>query len=743
MGGDRKDTAPGAAGGASAAAGAAARPEAIRNVVLVGHAGAGKTTLVEALALTTGAVNRAGRVEDGTAVSDHDEIEQRQQRSVQLSLVPVEWEGVRINVLDTPGYADFVGELRAGLRAADAALFVVSAAQDGEGIGGATRMVWEECAAVGMPRAVVITHLESARAGFEETAAQCAAELGGDDPDAVLPLYLPLHGPAGPDGHAPVTGLAGLLTGTLYDYSSGERTESRPGPDLAPRIAEARNRLIEGIIAESEDETLMDRYLGGEEIDVRTLITDLERAVARGSFHPVLAAAPAAEGARQGLGTVELLELVTRGFPTPLERRPPKVTAPDGSPRPDLTCDPDGPLAAEVVKTASDPYVGRISLVRVFSGTLRPDETVHVSGHGMEDRGHEDHDVDERVGALTSPFGRQQRPVPSAGAGDLVCVAKLSRAETGDTLSGKDLPLLMAPWQMPDPLLPVAIEAHSKADEDKLSLGLSRLVAEDPTMRLEQNPDTGQVVLWCLGEAHADVALERLRTRYGVQVDAVPHRVPLRETFGQAAAARGRHVKQSGGHGQFAICEIEVEPLPVGSGIEFVDKVVGGAVPRQFIPSVEKGVRAQAARGVALGFPVVDIRVTLSDGKAHSVDSSDAAFQTAGALALREAAADCPIHLLEPVDEVGVLVPDAYVGPVMSDLSGRRGRVLGTEPAGAGRSVVRAEVPEIEIGRYAVDLRSLSHGTGRFSRHYARHEPMPAQVAARLRREEEAEAHSR
>jgi elongation factor G len=710
----------------------------VRNVVLVGHSGAGKTTLVEALALATGAVNRAGRVEDGGSVSDHDEIEQRQQRSVQLSLVPVEWGDIKVNLLDTPGYADFVGELRAGLRAADAALFVVSAAQDGEGIGGATRLVWDECAAVGMPRAVVVTHLESARAGFEETAAQFARELGGDDPDAVLPMYLPVHGPEGPDGHAPVTGLAGLLSQRVHDYSSGERVERDPDPALLPLLTEARNRLIEGIIAESEDETLMDRYLGGADIDVETLITDLERAVARGTFHPVLAAAPAAEGARQGIGTLELLELVTGGFPTPLERAVPPVTALDGG-RTTLSCDPEGPLAAEVVKTSSDPYVGRISLVRVFSGTLRPDETVRVSGHGMEDRGHEDHDVDERVGALSSPFGKHQRQVPSAGAGDLVCVAKLSRAETGDTLSGKDRPLLMEPWQMPDPLLPIAIEAHSKADEDKLSQGLSRLVAEDPTMRLEQNPATRQVVLWCLGEAHAAVALERLRSRYGVRVDAVPYKVSLRETFGEAATARGRHVKQSGGHGQFAICDIEVEPLPVGSGVEFVDKVIGGSVPRQFIPSVEKGVRAQAARGVVLGFPVVDIRVTLSDGKAHSVDSSDAAFQTAGALALREAASACRIHLLEPVAEVGVLVPDAYVGPVMSDLSGRRGRVLGTEPAGEGRTLVRADVPEIEIGRYAVDLRSLSHGTGRFSRHYARHEPMPAALAAKMRQQEEAE----
>ncbi|SFF16091.1 elongation factor G-like protein EF-G2 [Streptomyces mirabilis] len=728
--GDKANAHPGAAGRATAAD----HPASVRNVVLVGHSGSGKTTLVEALALTAGAVNRAGRVEDGTAVSDYDEIEHRQQRSVQLSLVPVDWDGYKINIIDTPGYADFVGELRAGLRAADAALFVVSAS---DGVDGSTRMVWEECAAVGMPRAIVITHLESARADFDDMTRICAEAFGADDPDAVLPLYLPLHGAEGPDGHAPVTGLIGLLTQRLFDYSSGERKEAEPGPEQLPLIEEARNRLIEGIIAESEDETLMDRYLGGEQIDVKTLVQDLERAVARGAFFPVLAAAPAAEGARQGLGTVELLELVTGGFPTPLERPAPTVTTPEGQEREVKACDPNGPLVAEVVKTASDPYVGRVSLVRVFSGTLRPDETVHVSGHGLGDRGHEDHDVDERVGALSAPFGKQQRSLTHCIAGDLACVAKLNRAETGDTLSAKDDPLLMEPWQMPDPLLPLAIQAHSKADEDKLSQGLGRLVAEDPTMRLEQNQNTHQVVLWCLGEAHADVALERLRNRYGVQVDVVPHKVSLRETFADRAAGRGRHVKQSGGHGQYAICEIEVEPLPNGSGIEFVDKVVGGAVPRQFIPSVEKGVRAQAAKGVVAGYPLIDVRITLLDGKAHSVDSSDAAFQTAGALALREAAADTRIHLLEPVAEVTVLVGDEYVGAVMSDLSGRRGRVVGTEQAGGGRTLVRAEVPEIEIGRYAVDLRSLSHGTARFNRTYARHEPMPSQIAERMREQAE------
>ncbi|MFE9634981.1 elongation factor G-like protein EF-G2 [Streptomyces sp. NPDC006463] len=720
--------------GAAGRALTADRPSSVRNVVLVGHSGSGKTTLVEALALTAGAVNRAGRVEDGATVSDYDEIEHRRQRSVQLSLVPVEWGGIKINILDTPGYADFVGELRAGLRAADAALFVVSAS---DGIDGATRMVWDECEAVGMPRAIVVTHLEAARADYAQMTDVCGQIFGADDPDAVIPLYLPLHGPAGPDGHAPVTGLLGLLSQRVYDYASGERAERDPDPAEVELISGARSRLIEGIIAESEDESLMDRYLGGEDIDIKTLVDDLERAVARGTFHPVLMAAPATDGAKQGLGTVELLELITGGFPTPLERGPVTVTTPDGADRPAVTCDPDGPLLAEVVKTSSDPYVGRVSLVRVFSGTLRPEQTVHVSGHGLTDRGHEDHDVDERIGTLTSPFGKQQRILDRGIAGDLACVAKLTRAETGDTLSAKDDPLLMEPWAMPDPLLPLAIEAHSKADEDKLSHGLARLVAEDPTMRLEQNPHTHQVVLWCLGEAHQDVALERLRNRYGVQVDAVPHKVSLRETFGAKAAGRGRHVKQSGGHGQFAICEIEVEPLPPGSGIEFVDKVVGGAVPRQFIPSVEKGVRTQAARGVSAGYPLVDVRVTLLDGKAHSVDSSDAAFQTAGALALREAAAEARIELLEPVAELAVVVPDEYVGQVMSDLAGRRGRVVGTEQAGSGRTRIRAEIPEIEIGRYAVELRSVSHGTGRFARAYARHEPMPPQVADKVREQAE------
>jgi elongation factor G len=704
-----------ASGAATGRAPMASEPGRIRNVVLVGHSGAGKTSLVEALLVATGTIPRAGRVEDGTTVSDFDEAEARQQRSISLSVAPLDVDGVKINLLDSPGYADFTGDLRAGLRAADAALFVVSAV---DGIDGSTRMIWEECATVGMPRAVVITRLDSTRADFEATLAACQEAFG----DGVLPLYLPLH-----TDDETIGGLIGLLSQQLIDYSGDSRSQREPDPEHLPLIEEHRNALIEAVIAESEDESLMDRYLGGEEIDVKVLIDDLETAVARGSFYPVLASS-----ATTGLGMEELLEILVNGFPSPLEHPLPAVSRPDGTAVEPLSCDSAGRLCAEVVKTTTDPYVGRISLVRVFSGTLHPDAILHVSGHGLADRGHEDHDVDEKVGALSSPLGKTLRPIDAAIAGDIVAIAKLSRAETGDTLSTKDDPLLVTAWETPEPLLPVAIEAKSKADEDKLSTGLQRIVAEEPTVRLERNVETAQLILWCMGEAHADVLVDRLKAKYGVEVEQVPLRVPLRETLTSAASGHGRHVKQSGGHGQFAVCDVEFEPLPSGSGFEFIDKIYGGSVPNQFIPSVEKGIRAQMERGVIAGYPVVDIRATLKDGKAHSVDSSDMAFQLAGALALRDAAEHSGFALLEPMLEVTVLVGDDYVGAVMSDLATRRGRVTGTESIANSRSLVRAEVPEVEVTRYAIDLRSLSHGTATFTRRHLRYDPMPAHVAAKV-----------
>ena len=670
------------------------RADAIRNVVLVGPAGSGKTTLVETLLVSAGVLNRAGTTVEGTTVCDFDDAEQRQGRSVGLSFAPLMHEGVKVNLLDAPGYADFVGELRAGLRAGDCAMFVLAA---NEGVDEPTKTLWRECAEVDMPRVVVITKLDHARADYEGVVDQAQQAFG----DKVLPVYLREGG-----------ALVGLLTG---DHGHEDQ----------------RGALIEGVIEESEDETLMERYIGGEEVDAKLLVIDLERAVARGSFYPVVPV-----DSSTGVGAAELLDLIVSGFPSPLEHPMPEVFTPQGKSGPAVTCDPDGPLLAEVVKTTSDPYVGRVSLVRVFSGTLRPDATVHVSGHFSsffgESSTHEDHDEDERIGALSMPLGKTQRPTDLVVAGDICAVGRLTRAETGDTLSEKETPLVLKPWTMPEPLLPLAIEARAKADEDKLGTGLQRLAAEDPTLRIEHNAETHQIVLWCMGEAHADVLLDRLENRFGAAVDQVELRVPLRETFAGPGRGLGRHVKQSGGHGQYAVCSIDVEPLPGGSGFEFVDKVVGGSVPRQFIPSVEKGVRAQMEKGVTAGYPVVDIRVTLTEGKSHSVDSSDMAFQTAGGLALRDAASSGGCALLEPIDEVAVLVPDDLVGTVMSDLSGRRGRVLGSEPAGGDRTVVKAEVPQIEIARYAIDLRAASHGAASFSRTFVRYEPMPDQVATKV-----------
>jgi elongation factor G len=688
-------------------------PAKVRNIVLVGPSGSGKTTLTEALLTAAGVISRAGTVTDGTTVCDHDPAAQRQQRSVGLSVAPLVHGDIKINLIDTPGYADFVGEVRAGLRAADAALFVVCAA---EGVDPATTALWTECAEVGMPRAVVIARLDHQRADADAEIRACQDAFGA----GVLPLYLPSAGRPG---------LLGLITRRFFDYSNGfPPSVGEPDEADLARIDEARNDLIEGIIAESEDETLMERYLDGEEIETETLIRDLETAVARGSFHPVIPVC-----ASSGVGLAELLEALTGAFPSPLEHSVPDVTDLGGGTGGNrISADPDGPLVAEVVRTAIDSYVGRVSLVRVFSGTLRPEKPVHISGHGMADRGHEDHDVDERVAHVYSPLGSNLREVTHCVAGDICALTKLGSAETGDTVSSPEKPLLMRPWRMPEPLLPVAVVAKTRSDEDTLSRNLSRLVAGDPTLRLERNAETHQLVLWCMGEAHADVVLARLRAG-GADVGTEPVRVALRETFAATARGHGRHVKQSGGHGQYAVCDIEVEPLPVGSGFEFADKVVGGSVPSQFIGSVEKGVRAQLERGLHAGHPVVDIRVTLFDGKAHSVDSSDAAFQIAGSLALKDAAANGRISLLEPVDEVTVRLPDDHLGTVLGDLSSRRGRVLGTEADETpGYSVVRAEVPATSLLRYAIDLRSMTSGSATYTRRFTRFDPLPDSVAAQL-----------
>ncbi|KAB7741831.1 elongation factor G-like protein EF-G2 [Nostocoides sp. F2B08] len=712
----------GSANGRTAATTGAGAARHVRNVVVVGPTGAGKTMLVESLLYANKDLTRLGSVDEGSATTDHLDVEKRLGHSVSLSVATFTvadsaltggLENVQVTLLDTPGHPDFVGDLRAGLRAADAALFVVSSV---DGVNPGTAMLWRECALEDMPRAVVVTHLDQQRASFAETVATCTAAFG----EGVHPIYVPLGEES-----------LGLLSRTVRSGDGGVRDATEGELD---GFEDLRSEVVEAIITESEDEGLLERYLGGEEISFDQIVADLTKAVARGSFFPALAANPI-----DGTGAREVIELICRGFPTPAQHHMPDVFTPQGGTSDPIEPSEDAPLVAEVVKTSTDAYVGRISVVRVFSGTLAPDSQVHVSGHLAQFTGderdeewHRGHDEDTRAGALSAMLGGRLTPVPKAVAGDIVAVANLASAETGDTLSDPERPVVVEPWTFPHPLLPVAIRAATTKDEDKLMRGLARIQAENPTSQVVVDTETGQLVLWTMGESQLELLLDTLKERDGVSVETEPVRVAVHETVRAQAQGIGRHVKQSGGHGQYAIAHITIEPLGEGGGFEFVDEVVGGAVPRQFIPSVEKGIRSQMEQGVT-GYPMVDIRVRLTGGKAHSVDSSDAAFQTAGALALKEAAAAAGIQLLEPIEDVAITVDDEFVGAVMNDLASRRGRVRGTEPASdPGRTTVTAHVPAFELVRYTQVLRSLGHGSGTFTRSPDHYAPAPTSVQERL-----------
>ena len=677
------------------------RPGQIRNVVLVGPSGAGKSRMFEQL--QTGPTTKQGR-------DDRDST-----TALSLAAIGLD-DDVVLNLLDTPGHPDFVGDVRAGLRAADAALFVVSAS---DGVDEPTRLLWEECRAVNMPRAIIVSKLEEARADWDAKVAMCQRVFG-----EAHPVCLPV---------VEDDDLIGVLDLVEPRFTGADGKARELEGDEVDLVEEARATLLESVIETSENEELMEVYLEGGEIDLDDLLDDVRTAVRSARFFPVIPV-----HTPTGVGVPQLERMFIKGFPSPLDSPLPTVLTPDGDEFGAVSCDPDGPLVAEVIRTTTDPYVGRLSVVRIFSGTLRPDDQVHVSGHLSEFSGravgHGDHDLDnERVGPLSVPVVTDNQPMPSAIAGDITVVSKMSNVETADTLSDKDRPALVEPWVLPEPLLPIAIRAAKKSDEDKLAGALGRLVAEDVTMRMEQNSETHQVVLWTMGQAHIDGLVQRLADQFHVQVETEPLRTALRETFVRKVKATGRLVKQSGGHGQYAVCQVEIEPLERGAGFEFVDKVVGGAVPRQFIPSVEKGIRAQMEKGVLLGYPMVDIRVTLFDGKAHSVDSSDMAFQNAGAAALKEAASASTVTLLEPIDEVAITIADEYLGAVMADLRGRRAQVLGTGTGELqGYSVVYAAVPASELSRYPIDLRSVAHGTGSFTREFARYDYLPPQVAAQL-----------
>jgi elongation factor G len=686
--------------------------EQIRNVVLVGPSGSGKTTLFEALLHAGGATTKVGRIEDNSTISDHTDVEHQQQRSVTLGVATFDHESVRINLMDAPGYADFAGEVGAGLRAADAALFVIPAKT---GLDGSTRLLWQQCADVEMPRAIVLSRVDVPEVNIAARIEELRSVLGA----SIMAFEVPL----GP------TSVIDLLTLTVHEHDGSGHAQRPATPQERDQVAGLRTALIEAIISEADDDALMEQYLADEELDSGALRVDVVKAVAHGRFHPVLftSITPA------GFGVDEILDLIINGFPSPVLHSIPSVSSLIEGKERSLSADAEGPLVAEVFKTTTDPYLGRLSHVRVFSGRMQTADVVHVSGHFTECSGHEDHDVDEKVGGLSLAFGGALHPVPAAIAGDIVVVARLNHAETGDTLSSKTQQVIMPRWDVPEPMHPVAIEAKARTDEDKLSEGLKRLAAEDPSVRIDRDVETKQTVLWCQGESHADVLIDRLRNGFGVSTVVTAFKVPLRETLAGPADGHGRLVKQSGGHGQYAVCDIHVEPIPHGEGLEFIDEVVGGAIPRQYIPSVEAGVRAQMNRGLQAGYPVVGLRVRLREGKAHSVDSSDMAFQLAGQLALQDAASKVGINMLEPISSVRIEVDDAYVGAVLGDIPSRRGRILGTAPAGlSGRTIISADIPDLEMTTYSVTLRSLAHGTGRFSREFSGYEALPVNVATRV-----------
>ena len=680
----------------------------IRNVVLVGSSGSGKTTLYEHLLKSRVSTYRGEKMDS--------------ERASALAVTSIKVGSTTVTILDAPGHPDFVGELRAGLRGADGAIFVVSAS---DGVDAATEGLWHECAAVGMPRGIAVTKLDDGRVDFDAVLAGLQDIWG----QAVQPAYVPVV------SGDKITGNLSLVSQAVHDYSSGKRVRRDATEDELATIEDYRGALIEGIIQESEDDALMDRYLEGDVLKEEELVEDLTKAIYTGRFFPVVPVNSLDE-----VGIEELLTVIKNAFPNPSRHKLTvskvvggKVEAAEAE-----VGNPSGSLVAEVIRTTADQFSGRGSLVRVYNGTLKLDDSVAVSGHrflftGKTDSAHPDHDDTDKIGPLSIPGVGENSSTPQAIAGQIVFVTKMTKAETSDTLSAKDAPILVNPWNLPEPLLPIAIHAATRNDEDKLPVALQRLAVEDTTVRVESTVETKQTILWTMGQAHVDLLLARLKDRYGVQVATEPIKVPLRETFVSRIKADGAHVKQSGGHGQYAKCSIEVEPLERGAGFEFSDEIVGGVIPRQFIPSVEKGIRAQLEKGIVAGFPVVDLRVHLVFGKYHPVDSSDMAFQMAGAQALKEAASKPgAVSLLEPIDAVTITVDDQYMGAVMTDISGRRGQLLGTDADDAHHAIIRALVPQSELSKYAIDLRGLARGSGSFTREFYGYEALPTMEADKV-----------
>lgn len=674
----------------------------IRNVLLVGHGGSGKTTLLEAMLFTAGAITRMGTVEDGNTVSDHDPDEQRKGISVSLAMAPVEWNGVKINVLDAPGYADFIGDVRSAIRAVDAVIVVVSAV---DGVEVQTEAAWELAVEEGLPRAIFVNKLDRERADFQATLDQLVSSFGNQ----VAPFELPIG-----QEHE-FKGVADLLHEKADLYPSGPRAEESDWPDDLHAMADpAREKLIEAV-AESDD-ALIEEYLEVGTLPEEHIVSGAKDGFARARLAPVIVGS-----ATKAMGIDRLLDFIVEEFPSPLERGPITVIGKDGT-ETERPNDTNGPTTAFVFKTVSDPFVGHITMFRVFSGAIRPDTSVHNTTQG----------TDERIGQLFTQRGKEHESVPAVSAGDIGAVAKLQHAHTGDTFATKDAPVHLRPLELPEPLLAYAIAPKAKGEEDKLATGLARLREEDPTLRVSRSEETHETVMHGMGEAHLEVMIERLKGKFGVDVVTSPAKIAFQETIRTKATATGRHVKQSGGHGQYAVCVIDVEPLPHGEGFVYESKIFGGSIPQQFIPSIEKGIVKTMVDGVVSGNPMVDIKVTLTDGKFHTVDSSDMAFQIAGSMALKEAVEQAGVVLLEPVVDLEVIVPEVYTGDVMGDLNAKRGKIAGMEQIGGGKQRIKAQVPQAEVARYVIDLRSMTGGRGAFSMTFSHYEQLPQHLAQKV-----------
>ena len=676
------------------------KTEDIRNVALVGHGSTGKTSLAEAMLFSSGAVGRLGRVDEGTTVSDFDPDENKRKISINLSLLPCEWKGKKLNIIDTPGYADFVGEMKTGLRAADAAIVVVCAAS---GVEVGTEHSWAFADERSLPRMVVVNRMDRENADFFQTLSQLQSFFG----KRCAPLQLPIG------AQSSFEGVVDLLT--LKSFRGEKESEGAVPDSLSDQVARYREQLVEAI-AEADDE-LINKYLEGEELSPEELTRGLRAGIAAGSVVPVLAGA-----ASKGIGTSLILDAIAQYLPSPQDVGEAVAKNANTDQEESLKADAAGPLAALVFKTTADPYVGKLTYLRVCSGTLKGDSQAWNSNKGAA----------ERIGQLFTVRGKSQEPTPQLVAGDIGALAKLAETSTGDTLSNKERPLLLSPASFPAPAFSAAVHPKTKADLDKMGSSLTRILEEDPTLRVHREPDTGETILSGLGEPHLEVTIDKIQRKFGVGLELTIPKVPYKETITASASSEHTHKKQTGGHGQYARVAIRLEPLARGSGFEFANATVGGVVPKTYVPAVEKGVVEALREGVLAHYPLTDMKVTLFDGKEHPVDSSEMAFKIAGAVALKQGALEARPILVEPIMTLRVVVPEVNTGDAMGDLNSKRAKVLGITPQENGFSMIEALVPLAEVQRYATDLRSITQGRGHYTLEFSHYEEVPAHQAQKI-----------